>query len=73
MLLPHGSRIAFARVTDWNDHLHIWDGIRDALDKVRAKHPDMVFLHGDGPKGAGRIAACWADNRKVAQVAFKPV
>jgi hypothetical protein len=22
--------------------------------------------------GAERIAACWADNRKVAQVAFKP-
>jgi hypothetical protein len=42
------------------------------LDKVRAKHPDMVLLHGAGPKGAERIAACWADNRKVAQVVFKP-
>jgi hypothetical protein len=32
----------------------------------------MVLLHGGSPRGAERIAACWADNRKVAQVAFKP-
>ena len=32
----------------------------------------MVLLHGGRPKGAERIAACWADNRKVPQVAFKP-
>jgi len=39
---------------------------------VHAKHPDMVLLHGGSPKGAERIAATWADNRKVPQVAFKP-
>jgi hypothetical protein len=32
----------------------------------------MVLLHGGSPKGAERIAACWADARKVPQVAFKP-
>ena len=32
----------------------------------------MVLLHGGSPTGAERIAACWADNRKVTQVAFKP-
>jgi SLOG family YspA-like protein len=32
----------------------------------------MVLLHGGSPKGAERIAACWADNRKVPQVVFKP-
>ena len=42
------------------------------LDQVRAKHPDMVLLHGGSPKGAERIAARWADNRKVPQIAFKP-
>ena len=26
----------------------------------------MVLLHGGSPRGAERIAACWADNRKVA-------
>ena len=42
------------------------------LDKVHAKHPDMVLIHGGTPKGAERAAACWADNRKVVQIAFKP-
>ena len=32
----------------------------------------MVLLHGGSPKGAERIAACWADHRKVPQIAFKP-
>jgi hypothetical protein len=68
VLLPPGPRIAFAGGPDCNDHTRIWA----TLDKVCAKHPDMVLLHGAGPKGAERIAACWADNRKVAQVAFKP-
>ena len=68
VLLPAGTKIAFAGGIDCNDHQRIWD----ALDKVRAKHPDMVLLHGGSPRGAERIAACWADNRKVTQIAFKP-
>lgn len=43
-----------------------------SCDRVRAKHPDMVLLYGGSPKGAERIAACWADSRKVAQMVFKP-
>ncbi len=31
----------------------------------------MVRFRGAGPEEAERIAACWADNRKVTQVAFK--
>jgi hypothetical protein len=68
VLAPAGTRIGFTGGTECNDHPRIWD----ALDKVRAKHPDMVLLHGGSPRGAERIAACWADNRKVAQVVFKP-
>jgi len=68
LLLPPGPRIAFTGGLDCNDHTRIWD----VLDRVRAKHPEMVLLHGGSPKGAERIAACWADNRKVAQVVFKP-
>jgi hypothetical protein len=68
LLVPAGRRIAFTGGSDFNDHQRIWA----ALDKVRIKHPDMVLLHGGSPRGAERIAACWADNRKVAQVAFKP-
>ena len=68
LLAPAGARIAFTGGADCNDHEAIWA----ALDKVRAKHADMVLLHGGSPRGAERIAACWADNRKVLQVVFKP-
>jgi hypothetical protein len=68
VLLPAGAKIAFTGGLDFNDHRAIWD----TLDKVRAKHPDMVLLHGGSPKGAERIAACWANSRKVPQIAFKP-
>jgi hypothetical protein len=68
VLAPAGARIAFTGGTDCNDVDAIWA----ALDKVRAKHADMVLLHGGSPRGAERIAACWADHRKVPQVVFKP-
>jgi hypothetical protein len=67
-LLPAGPKIAFTGGLDCNDHAAIWA----KLDQVRAKHPDMVLLHGGSPKGAERIAACWADSRKVPQIVFKP-
>lgn len=35
---------------DFDDHILIWD----RLDKVRAKHPDMVLLHG-GSQGFNQI------------------
>ena len=68
VMLPTGPKIAFAGGMECNDVNGIWS----ALDKVHAKHPGMVLLHGGSPKGAERIAACWADSRKVGQVAFKP-
>jgi hypothetical protein len=68
LLVPVGTRIAFTGGTDCNDHQRIWS----ALDRVHAKHPDMVLLHGGSPRGAERIASRWADHRKVAQVVFKP-
>ena len=57
--LPAGPKIAFGGGVDCNDHQAIWT----ALDKVHAKHPDMVLIHGGSPRGAERIAACWADKR----------
>lgn len=67
-LLPEGTRIAFTGGSDCSDHGAIWD----ALDKAKARHPDMILLHGATPTGAERAAACWADSRGVAQVAFRP-
>ena len=68
LLIPKGPRIAFTGGAECNDHQRIWA----VLDKVRAKHQDMVLLHAGSPKGAERIAACWAEHRKVPQVVFKP-
>ena len=66
--MPAGPKIAVTGGIDFNDHRLIWD----KLDRVHAKHPDMVLLHGGSPKGAERITARWADHRKVPQIAFKP-
>jgi len=68
VLMPPGPKIAFTGGIEYNDVSLIWD----KLDKVLAKHPDMALLHGGGPKGAERIAARWADCRKIPQIAFKP-
>ena len=68
VLIPVGTKIAFAGGMDYNDHDRIWA----KLDQAHAKHPDMVLLHGGSPKGAERIAACWAEARKVTQISFKP-
>ncbi|MBB4193000.1 hypothetical protein GGE45_001586 [Rhizobium aethiopicum] len=68
VLIPAGTKIAFSGGMEYNDHELIWA----KLDQVHAKHWDMVLLHGGSPKGAERIAACWADARKVTQIFFKP-
>ena len=65
---PPGPKVALTGGLDFNDHRLVWA----KLDQVHAKHPDMVLLHGGSPKGAELIAAKWADNRKVPQIAFKP-
>lgn len=67
-MLPSGPKIAFTGGLEFNDVSLIWD----RLDKVHARYQDMVLLHGGSPKGAELIAAKWAANRKVPQVAFKP-
>jgi hypothetical protein len=68
VLMPAGPKIAFTAGQDFNDHRLIWE----VLDRVHAKHADMVLLHGGSTSGGERIAACWADARKVTQIAFKP-
>ncbi|MGY8662361.1 DUF2493 domain-containing protein [Bradyrhizobium sp. UFLA05-109] len=68
ILLPAGPKVALTGGLEFNDVSLVWD----RLDKVHAKHPDMVLLHGGSPKGAELIAAKWASHRKVPQIAFKP-
>ena len=68
VMVPPGPKVAFTGGYECNDHPAIWA----ALDRVHAKHPGMVLLHGGAPKGAERIAAGWADSRHVPQIAFRP-
>jgi hypothetical protein len=68
VLVPPGPKVAFTGGLDFNDHRAVWD----RLDQVHAKHPGMVLLHGGSPRGAELIAAKWAAQRKVPQIAFQP-
>jgi hypothetical protein len=45
---------------------NVWD----TLDKVRDRVADMVLVHGGDTKGVDRLAASWAERRKVPQLAF---
>ena len=68
VLIPTGTRVALTGGTDYQDHAVIWA----ALDRVRAKYPDMVLLHGGSPRGPEHIAALWCRERGVGQVIFRP-
>ncbi len=61
LLLPEGPKVAVTGGAEFNDHRLIWA----RLDRVHAKHPDMVLLHGGSPKGAELIASRWADHHEV--------
>lgn len=50
-----------------------FDTIYRALNAQRARHPDMVLLHGGAPEGAVPIARTWARNYGVDQVLIKPI
>jgi hypothetical protein len=45
---------------------NVWE----TLDKVRDRAADMVLVHGGDGKGTDRLAASWAEQRRVPQIAF---
>ena len=62
-----GGRLSFA---DAQDAKTLANNVWETLDKVREHVADLVLVHGGDTKGVDRIAAAWAERRKVAQVAF---
>ena len=62
-----GGRLSFA--SD-DDAKALATSIWDTLDKVRERFADLVLVHGGDTKGLDRLAASWAERRKVPQVAF---
>jgi len=62
-----GGRLSFATAEDAKT---LADNVWATLDKVREHVADMILVHGGDVKGLDRLAAAWAERRKVAQVAF---
>jgi hypothetical protein len=73
-LMPEGTPVLFAggrlSFATAEDAKAIADNVWTTLDKVREHVADMVLVHGGDGKGLDRIAAAWAERRKVPQVAF---
>ena len=65
--LPEGTLVAITGGKDVRDP----GAVTAKLDQTRAKHPDMVLVHGGGP-GVERIAAQWAERNGVHQVVCRP-
>ena len=63
-----GGRLSFATTQDAKTFA---DNLWETLDKVRERVADMVLVHGGDGKGVDRLAAAWAERRKVAQIAFR--
>ena len=62
-----GGRLSFASSDDGAAFAaNVWE----TLDKVLERVGDMVLVHGGDGKGVDRLAASWAERRKVAQVTF---
>ena len=62
-----GGRLSFATAEDAKAlAASVWE----TLDKVRERIADLVLVHGGDSKGVDRLAAAWAERRKVPQVAF---
>ncbi len=72
--MPEGNPVVFAggrlSFPDTDSAKAFADNVWATLDKVREHVADMVLVHGGDGKGADRLAASWAERRKVAQVAF---
>ena len=65
--LPEGTLVAIAGGKDVADPA----AVIARLDQARAKHADLVLVHGGGP-GVEKIAASWAERNGVHQVVCKP-
>jgi hypothetical protein len=62
-----GGRSSFASDADAKAlATNVWD----TLDRVRDRVADMVLVHGGDSRGVDRLAAAWAERRRVPQIVF---
>jgi hypothetical protein len=73
--LPEGTPVVFAggRLSFETDDeaKALATSVWDTLDRVRERVADLVLVHGGDTKGVDRLAAAWAERRKVPQIAFR--
>lgn len=62
-----GGRLAFAADEEAKA---LAESVWETLDKVRERIADLVLVHGGDSKGVDRLAAAWAERRKVPQLVF---
>ena len=65
--LPGGTLVAVAGGKEVADPAAVWS----VLDRTRAKHGNMVLVHGGAP-GIETVAAKWAEARSVHQLIVRP-
>jgi hypothetical protein len=72
---PQGTPVVFAggrlSFSSTEDATMFADNLWATLDKVRERVADMVLVHGGDAKGVDRLAAAWAEQRKIAQITFR--
>ena len=72
--IPEGTPVLFAggRLSFGSEEQAktLASNVWETLDKVREHVADMVLVHGGDSKGVDRLAASWAERRKVPQLAF---
>lgn len=73
-VMPVGTPVVFAggrHSFATNDEASTFgSNVFATLNKVREHVADMVLVHGGDSKGVDRLAASWAEQRKIPQIAF---
>jgi hypothetical protein len=72
--MPVGTPVVFAggrlQFATNEDAKQLADNVWTTLDKVREHVAEMLLVHGGDGKGVDRLAAAWAEARKVPQLTF---
>lgn len=72
--MPAGTPVVFAggrlQFATNEDAKQLADNVWTTLDKVREHVAEMLLVHGGDGKGSDRLAAAWAEARRVPQLTF---
>jgi hypothetical protein len=73
-VMPEGTPVVFAggrlSFSTEQEAKAFASNVWNTLERVRENVADIVLVHGGDSKGVDRLAASWAEQRKVPQVAF---